>query len=77
MITSISLEEFKAKAPEIFARLVESSGPLYIEEDGRAVMEIRTFQKGPTISRDREHGLVLNKEDIIFPIEPDGYELFK
>lgn len=77
MFTSISLDEFKAKAPEIYARLIESEGPLYIEKDGRAVMEIRTFQHGPMISHGPENGLTLNEEDIVFPIEPDGYELFK
>jgi hypothetical protein len=77
MITSISLSEFKAKAPEIYERLLESDGPLYVEKDGRAIMEIRKFQHGPTISHHPEQGLVLNEGDIVFPIEPDGYEPFK
>ena len=77
MITSISLAEFKAKAPELYERLMESDGPLYIEKDGRAVMEIRKFEHGPAISRHPQHGVLLNEEDIIFPIEPDGYEFLK
>ena len=77
MITSISLAEFKAKAPELYERLMESDGPLYIEKDGRAEMEIRRFQHGPKISRHPQHDMLLNEEDIIFPIEPDGYELLK
>ena len=77
MITSISLAEFQAEAPELYERLMESDGPLYIEEDGRAVMEIRKFQHGPAISRRPQHGVLLNEGDIIFPIEPDGYKLTK
>lgn len=77
MITSISLAEFKAKAPELYERLIESDGPLYIEKDGRAVMEIRKFQHGPAISHHPQHGVLLNEEDLIFPIEPDGYEFLR
>jgi hypothetical protein len=77
MITSISLSEFKAKAPEIYERLIESDDPLYIEKDGCAIMEIRKFQHGPTISHHPQQGVLLNVEDIVSPIEPDGYELFK
>jgi hypothetical protein len=77
MLTAISLMEFKEKAPEIYRRLVESGGPLYIEKDGRAVMEIRRFQDGPKITHDPERGIILNDGDIIFPVEPDGYEPFR
>lgn len=77
MITSISLAEFKAKAPELYERLMESDGPLYIEKDGRAVMEIRKFQHGPAISHHPQQGVLLNDGNIVFPIEPDGYELSK
>ena len=77
MITTISLAEFKQKAPEIYRRLIESGGPLFIEEDGRAIMEIRRFRLGPNISHSAGREAVVNEEDIVFPIEPDGYEPFK
>jgi hypothetical protein len=76
MVTTISLSEFKEKAPDIYRRLIESGGPLYVEKDGRAVMEIRKFQEGPKISHDPLQAAVLNEDDIVFPIEPDGYEPF-
>ncbi|MYM82557.1 hypothetical protein GTP44_11400 [Duganella sp. FT50W] len=76
MVTAISLSEFKKSAPEIYRRLIESDGPIYIETDGRAVIQIRRFHHGPEISHIRED-LRLNDEDIVFPIEPDGYEPFK
>lgn len=76
MLTAISLSEFKAKAPEIYRQLIESGGPLYIEKDGRAIMEIRKFQLGPKISHDPLRGMILNEGDIVSPIEADGYEPF-
>lgn len=77
MLTTISLSDFKKQAPEIYRQLIESDGPLYIEKDGRAVLEIRKFQQGPKISHDPLRGMVLNQDDILSPIEPDGYEPFK
>ena len=77
MLIAISLSEFKDKAPDIYRRLIESGGPLYVEKDGRAVMEIRKFQQGPTITHDPARGVILNDDDIVSPIEPDGYEPFE
>nr|WP_315259677.1 hypothetical protein [uncultured Duganella sp.] len=77
MITAISLSEFKEIAPEIYRRLTESGGPLYVEKNGRAVMEIRTLQEGPKISYHPQRGITLNEDDILFPLEPDGYEPLK
>jgi len=78
MLITISLSEFEEQAPDIYRRLIESGGPLYVEKNGRAVMEIRKFQQGPMITHDPLRGAVLNDDgDIISPIEPDGYEPFK
>ncbi|MYM91355.1 hypothetical protein [Duganella vulcania] len=77
MLIAISLSEFREQAPAIYRRLIESGGPLYVEMDGRAVMEIRKFQQGPTITHDPVRGVVLNDGDIVSPLEPDGYEPFE
>jgi hypothetical protein len=74
--TAISLSDFKKNAPEIYQRLIESDGPIYVETNGRAIIEIRKFQHAPQLSHHQE-GVRLNDEDITFPIEPDGYEPFK
>jgi hypothetical protein len=78
MAIHVSKSEFLVQTDELLQRIAASGESAFIFEEGRLIAELRSFAPLPTTSTEKLAcaTVLYSAEDIVSPLEADGYEPF-
>lgn len=70
MPPTITLEEFLAAPQQMLRKIAASNAVVFITDQGQPILDVRPFRRVPD---ETLRGSVLSQDDVLTPIEPDGY----